>query len=470
MGLEFLARVRHASLWVGTVVALFGAAYLGLPQGAGFAVGVAWSLVNLLALQHLIVALTGPGRGTAQAVRRAVLALSGMLALFAAGAVALAHLPPVALVAGFLAPFAVMTLKAASLLILPTRAWRRLSRDPRLGLAVLAIVAAALWLAAAPLRTASSGARADAGHAGAPIAKQTGARADAGHAGAPIAKRADVHATAAGGAKAGEGAHGEEESGPQKFPNFITVLHRALPDSGWVSFLHHYEVIFFSMLVAAILILFAFLATRRAQLIPGPLQNLVEALVEALNDFVIGILGERHGPRYVPFLGSLFLYILAMNLFGLIPFMESPTSSLNVTVALALTVFLYSQWIGLRGLGIVGWLDHLAGNPRTAISWMLVPLMLPIHILGELAKPISLSCRLFGNVFGEDMLLVAFASLGVTVLSFTHLPFGLPLQLPFLFLALLTSTLQALVFTVLSTIYFLLMLPHDHGHEEAAQH
>ena len=66
---------------------------------------------------------------------------------------------------------------------------------------------------------------------------------------------------------------------------------------------------------------------------------------------------------------------------------------------------------------------------------------------------------------------MAFASLGITVLSSTHLPFGLPLQLPFLFLALLTSTLQALVFTVLSTIYFLLMLPHDdHGHEGEAQH
>jgi F-type H+-transporting ATPase subunit a len=135
-------------------------------------------------------------------------------------------------------------------------------------------------------------------------------------------------------------------------------------------------------------------------------------------------------------------------------------------VALAITVFLYAQWIGLRELGIVGFIDHLAGNPRSVTQWMLVPLMLPIHILGELAKPISLACRLFGNIFGEDMLLVAFVSLGVTCLSFAHLPFGLPLQLPFLFLALLTSTLQALVFTVLSTIYFLLMLPHaDHGHD-----
>jgi F-type H+-transporting ATPase subunit a len=100
---------------------------------------------------------------------------------------------------------------------------------------------------------------------------------------------------------------------------------------------------------------------------------------------------------------------------------------------------------------------------------MLAPLMLPIHLLGELAKPISLASRLFGNVFGEDMLLVAFVSLGITTLAATGAPFGLPLQLPFMFLALLTGTLQALVFTVLSTIYLLLMLPHDdHGHEEQA--
>jgi F-type H+-transporting ATPase subunit a len=160
-----------------------------------------------------------------------------------------------------------------------------------------------------------------------------------------------------------------------------------------------------------------------------------------------------------------------MNLFGLIPFMDSPTSSLNVTFALGLIVFLYAQWIGLRGLGPLGYVDHQLGSPRDLTGWLLAPLMLPIHILGELAKPISLSCRLFGNIFGEDMLLVAFVSLGITSLSFAHLPFGLPLQLPFLLLALLTSTLQAAVFMVLSTIYFLLMLPHDdHAHEPEGQH
>jgi F-type H+-transporting ATPase subunit a len=172
----------------------------------------------------------------------------------------------------------------------------------------------------------------------------------------------------------------------------------------------------------------------------------------------------------VPYLGTLFLYILAMNLFGLIPFMDSPTSSLNVTVGLALCTFLYVQVTGIRELGALGYLDHMAGSPRSAISWFMVPIMLPVHLIGELAKPVSLSCRLFGNVFGEDMLLVAFTSLGVATLAFVHSPVGIPWQFPFLVLALLTSTIQALVFTVLSTIYLLLMLPHEeHGHGEAVQ-
>ena len=225
-----------------------------------------------------------------------------------------------------------------------------------------------------------------------------------------------------------------------------------------------------TLFIALMLCVIAMLATRNPQMVPGPLQNGVELVVQTLHDFLVDILGNKYGPRYVPFLGTLFVYILAMNLFGLIPFMDSPTSSLNVTVALALVVFIYSQYIGFRELGVVGWVDHMAGNPRSAIGWALVPLMLPIHLMGELAKPISLACRLFGNIFGEDMLLVAFASLGITVMGFTHLPLGLPLQLPFLFLALLTSTLQALVFTVLSTIYFLLMLPHDDHGDEAEGH
>ena len=420
MGLEFLQRTRRASLWTGALVALMLARYVTPKDGLAAALGTLWSVVNLALLEQLIVALTGPSRGELPALRRVALALGGMLALLAAGAVLLMTLPPQSALWGFLVPFAVLLLKAASLLLLGSSAWKRFSRDPRRAGGILALLVAGAW-AVRPL----------------------------------LARAAEEAA---------------EESGPQKFPNAIGVISKAFHDQPWAHFLHQYEVILYSLLVALILTVIAWRASRNPQMIPGPFQNAVEYLVEALHDFVVGILGPKHGPRYVPFLGTLFIYILSMNLFGLIPFMDSPTSSLNVTVALAITVFLYAQWIGLRELGIVGFIDHLAGNPRSVTQWFLVPLMLPIHVLGELAKPISLACRLFGNIFGEDMLLVAFVSLGVTCLSFAHLPFGLPLQLPFLFLALLTSTLQALVFTVLSTIYFLLMLPHDEHHEAHEAH
>ncbi|HET7225824.1 MAG TPA: F0F1 ATP synthase subunit A, partial [Candidatus Eisenbacteria bacterium] len=290
-------------------------------------------------------------------------------------------------------------------------------------------------------------------HAPAPAAHATVAAVAPAASAAP-ATPADAHAA--------EPEHKSE--GAPEFPTLISLLEAAFPNAGWVKAVVWFEPLLFSLVIALLLIWAVRAATRHPQMIPGRLQNLVEYAVQGLNDFVTGILGPEQAPRFVPLLGTLFIYILAMNLFGLVPLMKSPTSSLNVTVALALTVFVYVQWIGLRGLGPIGYVRHLMGSPSDVTGWLLVPIMLPIHILGELAKPISLSCRLFGNVFGEDMLLVAFATLGITMLQFAHVPFGLPLHAIFFPLALLSSALQALVFTVLSTIYILLMLPHDHGH------
>lgn len=447
MGLEFLVRVRTTTLWIGALSSLLAAPYIGASAAGGFAAGAAWSLANLRLIEWLVVTLTGPARRSLSSPLRAGLALLATLALFGVGAVLLNFLPAMWLVAGFLLPFVVITAKAATRLLLASPAWAALVRHRwRATLAVLALAGAA-WLAVGVLPSAGV------------ASPGRGARAIR-LAAAPAAHEAPA-----------AGAETSENKGPEGFPNVIGVLAKANPRAGWAHWLEHYEVLIYSLFVALLLCWAAHAASRNPQMIPTPFQNAVEAMVEALSNFIVGILGPKHGPRYVPFLGSLFVYILAMNLFGLIPFMHSPTSSLNVTVALALTVFVYVQYTGFRELGVVGYFDHLLGSPRDVTGWLLAPLMLPIHVLGELAKPISLSCRLFGNVFGEDMLLVAFASLGVTVMSFTHLPIGLPLQLPFLFLALLSSTLQALVFTVLSTIYFLLMLPHDdHGHEGEAQH
>ncbi|MEK7775655.1 MAG: F0F1 ATP synthase subunit A, partial [Candidatus Zixiibacteriota bacterium] len=131
-------------------------------------------------------------------------------------------------------------------------------------------------------------------------------------------------------------------------------------------------------------------------------------------------------------------------------------------------VFLYAQYTGMSRLGVKGYFDHLIGQPRDLMGWAIVPLIFPIHVIGEFAKPFSLALRLFGNITGEDILVAAFVGLGITALSFVGSPVGLPLHIPFILLGILLSTIQALVFTLLSTIYILMMLPHDHGdHAEA---
>jgi len=436
MGLEFLARVRGTSTWLGGVLALVVATYVSPLRGLAIAAGVVWSLMNLQLLERAIVAIFTPDRRP-QAVR-AVVALGGMAALLGAGAVLLALLPPVVLLAGFLLPLAVIVAKAATRLLLRSPAWRSLLRHRfRAALAAVALTVVA-WFALGAITSAGGATR----HAG-----------------------VAATAVAAAGGHAEAKPEASESKGPAGFTNLIAIVAGTQPHAPWAEFLEHYEVLVFSLIVALLLIVLARAATAKPEMIPHGLQNGVELVVDGLSGFISSILGPKYGPQYVPFLGTLFIYILAMNLFGLIPFMHSPTANLNVTVALALTVFVYVQFIGFTKLGPIGWFDHMLGSPRDVTGWLLAPLMLPIHILGELAKPISLSCRLFGNIFGEDMLLVAFASLGIAMLPWKAVPFGIPMHALFFPLALLGSALQAMVFTVLSSIYILLMLPHEH-HDE----
>ena len=211
---------------------------------------------------------------------------------------------------------------------------------------------------------------------------------------------------------------GSSHEGAPELPNFITLLYAKYGKTAFVHFLHVWENVVFSMIISLILGLVAYFSTRRKALHPGRLQNFVEMIVEGLDNFICGILGPR-GRKYTPFLGTLFIYILCMNFLGLIPGMKSPSASLNTTVALAICVFLYVQFTGIKNLGLLGYLDHLAGNPRDFITWVLVPINLPIHIVGELAKPLSLSLRLFGNITGEDILIAVFVGLGVLAFSFS---------------------------------------------------
>ncbi len=257
--------------------------------------------------------------------------------------------------------------------------------------------------------------------------------------------------------------HGGAAAMPE-LPHVIEFLHLHFTGP-FVNFLFEYKDVIFAFLVLIFMCLVAARVYAKRSIHPGKLQNLVEMIVEGFQSFFISILGDRWGKHFTPFLGTLFLYILLMNWFGLIPFGKSATANWATTAPLAIVVFLYVQYTGLRRLGVVKYVDHLMGEPRTVVTWILVPLNLPIHIIGELAKPLSLSLRLFGNITGEDVLLAAFTGLGVMVLAFIGSPVGLPLQLPFYFLALLTSTIQALVFTLLAAVYFSMMLPHEE-HEE----
>ena len=238
-----------------------------------------------------------------------------------------------------------------------------------------------------------------------------------------------------------------------ELPNLVTLLAKAFPASSVFGFLEHWQNVFFALVAAALLAGLAYAATRKLAPLPVRLQNCAEAVVEALDGFVCGMLGPG-GRRYTPFIGTLFLYILFMNCLGLIPFMKSATASWSTTLALGLCVFLYVQYTALRTMGIRGYLDYLAGRPRGALAFSVVLplLMFLLHIISELIKPISLSLRLRSNIWGDDLLLAVLAGFGLK---------GLPLLLLNTVSGLLVAVIQAVVFCLLSTIYFALVLTHE---------
>ena len=285
------------------------------------------------------------------------------------------------------------------------------------------------------------------------------------------ASEAAHHAEAAASHGAAHG--GEHGGGGLHTTNLIGFVSRYLPEPA-AKFLTGIENIFFGTLVIVILSVIFFFAARDGQKVPGRLRAACEAVVEWLDGFVCSIIGPQ-GRAYTPFLGTLFLYILTMNLIGLVPLMKSNTANSitlagpvqlpipTTTISLALIVFVTVQAIGIRKQGIVGYLDHMAGTPRDVFGWVMAPLMFPIHIIGEFAKPFSLTFRLFCNTMGGHVLVAVFIGMGVASMF-------IPFQAPFLMFEIATSTIQAFVFTLLSTVYIAMMLPHEHAEEHGHGH
>lgn len=225
-----------------------------------------------------------------------------------------------------------------------------------------------------------------------------------------------------------------------ELPSFLDAMGDFLHHDFLGISLHHWVPVFMSVIVASILAGVSCYATRNLEKIPRGMQAFLEMIFVGIQGFFGELLGSLSSV-FLPFIGSLFLYILMMNLIGLIPLFHSPTSSPNTTVALAIIVFFVTHYVGISRNGALGYLKHFIGEPR----WM-APLMFPIHIVGEIARPLSLSMRLFGNIMGEDTAIAILVGFGVSFLF-------IPIQFPMLVLALLTSVIQAAVFAILSSVY-----------------
>lgn len=202
-----------------------------------------------------------------------------------------------------------------------------------------------------------------------------------------------------------------------------------------------------SLIVAVIIILFFGLSSRKLKPVPSKLQSFLEIVIETFEGLLVDTIGEK-GKKYLPMIATVGIFILISNLLGLIPGFMAPTSKLNVTAGCALTVFVYYHWQGIRSQGLLKYLKHFMGPIP-----LLAPLMIPIEVISHFSRPVSLSIRLFGNIFAEELLIVIIASI---------IPFFLPL--PFMAVAIFTSIIQAFVFVLLSCIYIAGAVAHEEEH------
>jgi F-type H+-transporting ATPase subunit a len=174
------------------------------------------------------------------------------------------------------------------------------------------------------------------------------------------------------------------------------------------------------------------------------LRNFFEYTAESVYGMVESAMGEHNAPRFFPLIGALWLFILFGNLIGLIPGLISPNDTLKTNVGLALLVFLLTHYYGVKEHGL-SYFKHFLGP-----SLLLAPLMLPIEIVSHLARPVSLSLRLMGNMLADHKVVFAF---------FSMVPILLPV--PFILLGLLVCLIQAIVFCTLTMVYIGQAVQHE---------
>ena len=191
-------------------------------------------------------------------------------------------------------------------------------------------------------------------------------------------------------------------------------------------------------------------AGKRLQTIPSGLQNFIEWSIESLHNFFEGIMGDKACKKYFPLVCTLFIYILFCNYSGLLPAsghvpgLSAPTGSINCTMAMAIIVFVMIFYVGIKEHKGIGYFKHY---------FKPFAFLFPLMILEDLVKPVSLTLRLYGNIFGEHT---------VTQSFFELIPIGLPVVMQAL--SVLMGLIQAFVFSLLAAIYIKEAMPEEEEH------
>lgn len=212
-------------------------------------------------------------------------------------------------------------------------------------------------------------------------------------------------------------------------------IHQLLISVGGYKMTFNLEVIVMTWIVIFLLILFGYMTTRRRNILPGPFQVVGELLVTNLFALADDALDKKLAQKYAPMICALFMFLVASNWLGIIPHLEEPTKDLNTPLSLGVMGFVIAHWAGIRAKGF-----------KTYIKAYFEPMffMMPLNLIGELAKVVSISFRLFGNIMGGSIIILVVSYLTYSVL--------LP---PFLnaFFGLFVGTIQAFVFTMLTVVY-----------------
>ena len=210
-------------------------------------------------------------------------------------------------------------------------------------------------------------------------------------------------------------------------------------------FAHGNPHVIYSWVIMILLISLGVIATKSVSMIPSKAQNVFEVLLSGMEDFMISVTGEE-GRWLFPIAATVFLYIFTCNLIGLVPGFFPPTASLNTTLSCALPVVIFTHIIGIKYHG-PKYIKHFFGP-----VWWMIPIIFPIEVIGHIARILSLTFRLFGNMMGHELVLgILFGLAGL---------FFAPL--PIMALGIFVSLVQAFVFFLLSIMYFTGAMEHAH--------